>query len=215
MDHVEKWIWLPGDRYPDRQKNRLSGLAGGSPGEFAVAEFRREYDFGKKALSASVRFSGDNAVRLYCNGSFVASGPPAVGGDFIGNDKVRDNYYSYETEIYPCSDAVSFRADVRMSPVQICDYSKGRGGFCLSAVIKFDDGTETLVTTDESWLVRYDGGYIAPTGYDGRIKPDGFVMAEIVPNIWNTETAPIPVREERELLGELDPISLAHVPPGP
>ena len=78
----------------------------------------------------------------------------------------------------------------------------------LSALLTFEDGSEMAVHTDETWLARKNGGYNAPKSFDGRIKPDKFTNAEITPNIWNTITAQIPVREETELCPENSSILL-------
>ncbi len=79
----DRWIWLPKSLYPDNQNTRFNALSGGPEDTFAVAAFRKEYRFDKKAASVRLRFSGDTLFRLWCGDEFIASGPPAVGGDFI------------------------------------------------------------------------------------------------------------------------------------
>ena len=209
MTHTEQWIWLPTELYPQRQNTIYSGFLDHSQGNFTVAEFQRIYDFQKKIIRAELRFSGDTLFRLWCNGAFVATGPACVGGDFWANETVRSNYYASETVIEPMSDRLEFFARVRMMPVQICDYSRGHGGFMLSAILTFEDGTTEEVVTDESWLVRYHGGYCDPVSYDGRIEPHDFVPAQITDNVWHTETAPIPLRVEEELCPAESVITLA------
>jgi len=202
MQHREQWIWLPKDRYPNAQKTRLAGLQREKAGNYVVAEFAKTYTFASKVVRADLRFSGDTAFRLFCNGSIAGTGPACVGGDFIGNDRVRENFYAFETEIEPNSDALSFFAAVRMTPVQICEYSHGQGGFMLSAILTLEDGTQQQISTDECWLARLNGAYRAANTFDGSIPPDEYTPAECIENIWHTETAPIPVREERELFCE-------------
>lgn len=196
MRHTEQWIWLPKAQYPNHQTTVYSGLLEKTNGNYTVAEFLKEYRFEKTVLSARLRFSGDTNVQLYCNGAFTATAPPSVGGDFIHNEEPRENFYAFETEITPNSRTLCFFARVQMMPVQIFEYSRGRGGFMLSAILTFADGTQEKVITDESWLVRKNGAYVEPLFFDGHIRPDAWVNAESVENIWNTETAPIPVREE-------------------
>lgn len=199
MTFLEKWIWLPAEQYPDNQTTYYSALAGKEPGNYTVAEFRRTYSFGKTVTSAHLRFSGDTLFLLYINDNPVAAGPAAVGGDFIGNEEPRDNYYSYEHTVTPNSDTLDFFARVQMMPVTICDYSKGHGGFMLTAHITFADGTKTVIHTDKSWNVRRNRAYVTPFLYDGRIEPDDYVAAQEITNIWHTQTAPIPVRERKVL----------------
>ncbi|MBQ7058087.1 MAG: hypothetical protein IJM83_02100 [Firmicutes bacterium] len=198
--HTEQWVWLPEDRYPDSQTTIYSALIEKARGNYVVAEFSREYVFTRKVVSARIRFSADTAVQLFLNGSIIATGPASVGGDFIGNETARDNFYSSELEVSPDTDHLTFFARVRMSPVQICEYSKGHGGFMLSAILTMEDGTEQSVFTDESWQVRKNGAYVAPRTFDGRIAPDACVPAQVIENRWKTETAPIPVRSEKQIL---------------
>ncbi|MBR3502850.1 MAG: hypothetical protein IKO07_01225 [Clostridia bacterium] len=210
MEHKEQWIWLPASRWPENQTTIIYATQPDDPaGHYTVAEFERQYAFDREVVSARLRFSADTAVQLYCNGAFVATGPASVGGDFIGNETVRDNFYAFETEIHPKERELRFFARVRMMPVQICEYSKGRGGFMLSAILTFDDGSQRVVCTDETWLARRVGAYCASGRYDSRIAPEDAVNAQVIPDIWRVTTAPIPVRSERALAPEGSDIALA------
>ncbi len=209
MKHIEQWIWLPIEKYGNKPHNILSGFENIDDQDFVVAEFLKEFDFSKEIISARLRFSGDCTFQLFCNNKIVATGPACVGGDFIGNETPRDNYYAFETQLKPNTTALSFFARLKMLPSQICEYSKGRGGFMLSAILTFADGTEELIHTDDTWLARKNGGYISAKSFDGNIKPDEYTKAECIENIWNTETAPIPVRTETELLFDNGTITLA------
>ena len=196
MKLPEKWIWLPKDKYPEYQNNKYDAMTGTNDGKFAVAEFAKEYKFDKKVKSIALRFSGDTVFQLYLNGEILATGPAAVGGDFLGNGKPRPNFYAYEMTVAPDSDTLSFFARVRNHPSQICDYSKGHGGFMLAAFVTFEDGTTTVISTDSSWSVRLNGSYAEPRKCDGRIKPDEYVNASEIPDIWHVTTSYIPVRTE-------------------
>lgn len=198
--HTENWIWLPKAKYPNRQKTIYVGLDADTPeGNYTVAEFANTYTFGQKVVSCNIRFSGDTAVQLFCNDKIVATGPASVGGDFLDNEKPRDNFYSSEVMITPDVNTLSFFARVQMMPLHICEYSKGQGGFTLSAILTFEDGAQQHIETDESWQVRLNGAYAHPKQYDGRITPEEYVSAEKIENIWHTTLAPIPVRTENEL----------------
>jgi len=209
MNHTEQWIWLPKDIYKNEQTTVYSGFNKDKADNYTVAEFKRTYTFSQRVVRAELRFSGDTAFQLFCNDSIVATGPACVGGDFLGNETVRDNFYSFETTICPETTELDFFARVQMFPYHICEYSKGHGGFMLSALLTLEDGSKREVHTDGTWLARKNGGYNAPRSFDGRIKPDQFIPAEIMPNIWNTVTAPIPIREESELCPENSTILLA------
>ena len=202
MKHTENWIWLPKEIYKNEQTTIYTTLIKKDYSSFTVAEFTKNYSYSKKIVRADLRFSGDTVFQLYCNESAIATGPACVGGDFIGNERPRDNFYSFEKVIFPDSRELRFFARVQMTPFHICEYSMGQGGFMLSAILTFEDGSRELAFTDESWLVRKNGAYNAPLSFDGRIAPDEFVQAESTPNIWNTATAPIPVRHEERILDE-------------
>ncbi len=209
MKHTEQWIWLPSDKYGNEPHCIYSALDNDKISDYVVAEFLGKYEFSSKVVSASLRFSGDCTFQLYCNGKIVATGPACVGGDFIGNETCRENFYAFETEILPQASSLCFFARVKMLPSQICEYSKGHGGFMLSAILTFEDGTQKEIHTDESWLTRKAGAYTSATTFNGRIAPDEYTNAECIENIWHTKTAPIPVRKENELFCENSKNSLA------
>lgn len=199
MNLPEKWIWLPEKLYPEYQKCPYSAFDKKFDETYCVAEFKRNYSFDKRVVSAQLRFCGDTAFSLFLNDEILATGPATVEGDFLSNDRPRSNYYATETEIKPDSEKLRFYARVRMTPIKICEYSKGRGGFMLSALLTFSDGTKTVISTDKSWQVRYNGAYLKYSLYDGAIKPDDYVCAEEIDNIWNAKTAPLRIRTEEEI----------------
>ncbi|MBQ8345658.1 MAG: hypothetical protein IJY42_05270 [Clostridia bacterium] len=209
MKHLEQWIWLPESEYPNEQTTVYSGFFKANVNNYTVAEFVKTQSFSQKIIRADLRFSGDSVFQLFCNGRPVATGPACVGGDFIENETVREPFYAFEESVELHSSELNFFVRVQMMPYHICEYSKGHGGFMLSAVLHFEDGTQQSLCTDESWLVRRNGAYHAPKAFDGRISPDGWIPAERTENIWHTVTAPIPVRQEEELRMEDGPIVLA------
>ena len=195
----ETWIWLPKSFYPNHQTTKFDALSDKSNETYVVAEFEKEYSFDKHIKRASIRFSADTEVQLFCNGEIFATGPCAVGGDFLGNGKAREWYYMSEVDLFPKDDRIKFFARVKMCPSRIYEYSKGRGGFMLKATVYFADGSTQLISTDDTWQVRKNGAYVDSCVYDGRIMPDAYVSAEIVPDVWRAGIAPIPVREEKEI----------------
>ena len=189
----ENWIWLPSDKYPDRQSCCYSDLESDKSGLFTVAEFKKDYRFDKKIKSATLRFSADTALHLYVNGEICATGSVSPGGDFLSNEKPRSNFYSSETVLEPDTDELGIFARVRMKPDRGFEFSSGHGGFMLSGELTFDDGTKEIIQTDSSWLVRFNGAYCASRCYDGNTEPDEYVFAQEIQNIWHTKPAPIPV----------------------
>ena len=159
MKHIEQWIWLPEKFYKNEQTTVYSGFFRENANNYTVAEFKKTYAFQQRIVQAQLRFSGDTVFQLFCNDNIVSTGPACVGGDFLGNETVRDNFYSFETTIALDTTELEFFARVQMYPYHICEYSKGHGGFMLSAIVTFEDGTQTRICTDEDWLVRKNGAY--------------------------------------------------------
>ena len=215
MAMTEKWIWLPEERYPDRQKTIYSASAKDlSGGNFTVAEFCREYDFGCDVAEAKLRFSGDTEFRLYLNGEILATGPINVGGDFLFNEEPRSKHYASELTLNPGCQKLSFFAQVKMMPVAVNEYSRGHGGFMLSAELKLSDGRTKFIFTDETWSARLNRAFADPERawetdekikfsrpfcYNQELDTDAFGPAQPVDNIWHCETAPIHLRSEEIL----------------
>ena len=133
------WIWFPKVLYPNNQITKFDALSDKSNETYVVAEFKKEYSFDKPINRVSVRFSADTEVQLFCNGDILATGPCAVGGDFLGNGKAREWYYMGKTEFSPKGNLIDFFARVKMCPTRIYEYSKGHGGFMLQAAQDFKD----------------------------------------------------------------------------
>jgi len=104
MEFAEKWIWLPKNKYPDRQTTNYTAFTDQRDKTYTVSEFKREYLFEKEIASAHLRFSGDTEFWLYCNDELIATGPILMGGDFGDNDTARSNYYATELTIEPTAE---------------------------------------------------------------------------------------------------------------
>ena len=201
MRPVEKWIWLPKAAYPQNQTTRFSErVRVNVETNYTVASFSRVYDFGKEIAEISLRFSGDTAFALFCNGQHLANGPVLPGGDFLeiyDNEPLPQHYATQITlnaqQLAGLNEGrMEFWSLVRMMPARCFDYSRGHGGFFLTAHVQFADGTKTVVYTDNSWQAQYLPAYTAPCCFDNSLPQPEPVAAEPIMNIWNCETAPIP-----------------------
>lgn len=197
MREIEKWIWLPRKRYPAYQTTVFHPFVAEKEDEqsYTVADFRRTYRFEKKVTSARLRFSADTTFRLWLNGELLSSGPVSIGGDFAFNEQCRNQHYATELTVSPDEETLQFYAQVQMMPLRFNEYSKGRGGFMLTAHLEFADGTFAVIMTDRTWECRRDGRYVRPFVYDATILPDAFIPAEEIQNIWYPETVSLPERE--------------------
>lgn len=196
MTFTERWIWLPKKEYPKYQTTGFG--CGGDPEKYnySVAEFKKKYVFDKKIKKAVVRFSADTAFRVYCNNCLLATGPVVTGGDFLEGHRSRDLWYATTVCLNEQDNTLDFFAEVKLQPIELCEYSKGKGGFMLTCHVEFEDGTKRVIFTDESWLCRRNARYKAPKVFDGTLPEDEFVNAQITDNVWFCEDSPIPVRVE-------------------
>ena len=201
MRPVEQWIWLPEDQYPNNQTTRYSERTHKNrETNYTVAAFERTYRFDQTITEVQIRFSGDTTFGLFCNGNYIAHGPVLAGGDFLDlyADVPLPQHYATEMTLHPGilpgldRGELRFYAQVRMMPVKCFDHSHGRGGFFLTAHIRFADGTQTVVYTDSSWTARVLTAYTGLGFYDNSMPAGAAVAAQPVMNIWQCETAPIP-----------------------
>ena len=201
MEKAEKWIWLDEKKYPEYQTTIYSGcLPNKEDGNYTVAEFMKEYSFESEVVEAELRFSGDTEFQMFLNGELLATGPINVGGDFLFNESPRSKHYSSELRVCPNSNKLNLFARVKMMPVGINEYSRGKGGFMLWAKLRFKDGRIRYITTDNTWLAKRNHGYIKDCHYDQSLDTDDFSFAVEVSNIWHTETAPIKTRSEEIIM---------------
>ena len=162
------------------------------------AAFSREYRFDKEIRQVHLRFSGDTAFALFCNGDHLANGPVLPGGDFLAiyGREALPQHYATEMVLDASSGfgegKLDFYAQVRLSPSRCFDFSRGHGGFFLTAHIRFADGTKTVVYTDGTWQAKHLTGYLQNGRFDNSLPEGKTVSAELVFNIWNCQTAPIP-----------------------
>ena len=208
MRPLEQWIWLPEGLYPNNQTTRYSERTHkNTQTSYTVATFERSYAFPTAISQVHLRFSGDTAFALFCNGTHISNGPVLAGGDFLDTYADVPLPQHYATEMTLSSQELpslskgqlSFYAQVRMMPVKCFDHSHGHGGFFLTAHITFTDSTSTVVFTDSSWSARQLTAYTTPGCFDNGVLPGISAPAEPIMNIWQCETAPIPPCTLREL----------------
>ena len=192
-----QWIWLDPKEYPEYQITRYNGFLPEND-SYTVAEFTRTYSCGRMIRSVSLRFSGDTEYRLLCNGKLVATGPATIAGDFMCNDRVRPWHYATCAKVPVNSESLQLYARVKLCPCGINEYSRGHGGWMLSGVITFDDGSTQQIATDETWLARRDPRFVKPGFFDGRIPLPDYSYARFTKDIWQAETAPLLPRSEQE-----------------
>ena len=213
MEPIEKWIWLPKDKYPTHQTTQQN--ISDAKETFAVCQIRKTFTAGKPIAAMDIRFSADTSFVLSLNGAHLASGPSSIGGDFLFNERVYPQQYATELHLTADDSAAfsdgtaAFFAVVKMQPTRMFEMSHGHGGFFLTAHVTFADGTKTVWLTDETWDIRYMGAYCGPHLYDGRIANEDWVKAENIPNIWHCITSPLAPCTEHAVIPENNVITVA------
>ncbi len=230
FEPLEQWIWLDEAAYPTHQTTALSCMSGEDSrklGQYTVAEFQKSCNYEKSILSVSLRTSGDTFFRLSVNGKHTVTGPASVGGDFLFNDFSNPDFcatdlplnascrQSYATELtldasHPgfAEGKLCFNATVRMQPIRMFEFSKGHGGFFLTAHIRFADGTKAVLMTDKSWTATLLPAYIDERSYDGSLSPAAPSDARVIFNRWHCLTSPLPPATETELKLTKEPLIL-------
>lgn len=187
MTEAAKFIWLDKNLYPLLQESSINFFAEEKKKyKFGVAAFKKRYEFDKKIKNASIEIFGDTRYFIWQNGSFVGTGPCPPCGDF-------DMPYQYSST-YDCEidkNYIDFLVRVQTPPVVQTDSSKGKGGLIMEACLTFEDGTKSIVYTDETWLARQEKEFMSPGYMDYTRKRDEWRNAVLTENVWNVLPAPI------------------------
>ena len=187
------YIWLPYEKYPSCQTTFYNSLdRGAREGKHIVCRLKKRYDLTSVPKKVELTVTADTSYLLILNDKDLLRGPAYSGGDFLNNDKVRGDFYSYKIEAAATEPYLDFEAYVRLTPYHICEYSKGQGGFYLNADITLDGGEKITLTSDESWEISLLNSYTYPHYFDGKRENDAPVFAEVKNDIWNSEVAPVP-----------------------
>ena len=186
------FIWLPSDKYPLSQTTFYNALAWGDGNSYTVCKLKKRYNLEKTPKTVVLEATADTAFLLTLNGRDIMRGPAYSGGDFLDNDKPRGDYYSYKTELSVTESYLDFSAIVRLMPLHICEYSKGQGGFFLSATVIFEGGEEIELFSNSSWEIKRLNSYTSARFFDSRLDSEPWVFAEQKPDIWHPEVAPVP-----------------------
>lgn len=213
MMQKDKWIWLDSRIYPKGQHGPYTGNWDAMCEDGTVVEFSRRIVTEKAIDRVDIRYSADALVQLWINEKFLGTGPVWVGGDFLANDRARTNRYATELscratgkddhlsrviQVDGLSDGrIEILARVRLSAVQICEFSMGCGGFMLAAEVHFSDGTVRSFTTDEDWDAVVCPSYAIPGKYDARLPRHAVTRPTVIEDVWNAEVSPLPLRIER------------------
>ncbi len=198
------WIWLDDKIYPRFQHNRYNTLFDCSNKDddqfnYCVTEFFTSYKYDKKIKSFNFRVSADNCYILHINKELIGIGPALAGGDFLCVGTA-PKHYADRYNLDFSSDSVNeieIESKVRLQPEMCCDYSKGHGGFFLSGIVTFEDGTTEKIETDSTWRAKRDECYNDFRSYDSSLREKPFYVsfkAIEVKDIWNLEDSYIPPR---------------------
>ena len=187
MFQKAKWIWLDEQKYPYLQESNVAYFSADKVKyRFGVAAFKKTYKFEKTIKQISIKVFGDTRYFLWINNEFVGLGPVASGGDVVMPEQFFSEYIvpieKQEIKIY---------AEVQLTPTVEMDNSSGHGGFIFEASVVFEDGSENLVYTDNTWLSRHAREYLSPRITDYCLKDVRWDNAVQIDSIWNIKPSEI------------------------
>lgn len=199
------WIWLDEDITPECYcKNYPTimvpdEIKANFGSEYCVVDFSGYYKFDKKIKSISFRTSADSCYNLHINDEFIGIGPAAAGGDFLCVGAAPKHYADlYDINLSDKNiNSLFISAKVRLLPEMLTDYSRGHGGFFLSGVVTFVDGSTEKIETDSKWKAKRDEGYNGFMSYDSRLREKPYYLAfnaSEISDIWDLEDSHIPPR---------------------
>lgn len=193
-----KFIWLNKDKYLDLQKSCVSIFsADRKKYRFGVAAFKKSFRFDKIIKKAEIEVFGDTRYYLWQNGKFVGTGPCPCCGDVDMPYQYSSKFVVDVEETY-----IDFYARVQLTPTVQTDNSKGKGGFILSARIEFEDGSDTVVYTDETWHARKETEFLSPWYVDYTKERDEWGNAALTECVWNVVPSQIKNLKEETVSSE-------------
>jgi len=194
------WIWLNKEAYPQHQKTYFNYQSTDKASfSYGVAEFMHMISFQEIPCRLSFQVSGDTRYRLWINEQFIGTGPASSGGDFLVTTAL-PWYYADTYTIVPEQKQLRFFAQVQLSPQVLTELSHGQGGFYLSGQAIFPDGSSKEFGTDDTWLVRLNRQYRAPSSYDASIEPDSWMPAVLLSQQRSAVAASIPSLQYEKVL---------------
>ena len=164
------WIWLNKEKYPDLQETNNT-LDDKRYNNYAVADFFKKYNYNEKIISADIRISASIKYLLSINEKYIGRGPIDCGGDIEFKSTMLKHYYScYSVDVN--SNEFKIEAAVYNKPSVYSDLGIGHGGFWFEADLIFESGNKITVSSDETWLAKYNEQYVDEECID-RTKPCG------------------------------------------
>ncbi len=193
-----KYIWVSKERYPMLQECGHNVYVWNKRKyNFGVVAFKKRYEYNKDIKTAEIEIFGDTRYYLWQNEVFVGTGPCLAASDFKTKYQYSSTFVVDVNKPY-----IEFLARVQIKPTQESDLSQGKGCLILSAKLTFEDGTEEVIYTDETWLARRENEYLSPWVMDYTKKRDEWQNAVLQESIWNIEPSQIKNLQEEVVSSE-------------
>ena len=186
MSFNANWIWLDNNIYPDMNKSAIYLFDKENLDyKYIIAEFQKKKNYNKKIKNIIIEISADVRFWLYVNGEFQGVGPVCAGGDYGNYKPMPYTYYNtYNLEIN--SNELDIYAMVQNKPTVQCDMSQGKCGFIMACRVVFDDNSEEMLYTDETWLARVNNQRKSALESDFTVENGTWHNAMVVfENCWN------------------------------
>lgn len=161
-DFTEKanWIFLPPDKFPDRQKCRKSFFAANETQNWTAALFRREFTLDEPGdLRAFI--AAESCYRAWFDGQYWSDGPAETGGDYACGDLLEWAFYDELKLTGIPAGKHTVIIEVNSGNDLQCNYSAGQCGLKFALY----SGENPLLFSDDKWLCQVDPSAYGPELY--------------------------------------------------
>ena len=182
----QQFIWLSQANYPQYQKSYHTVFAEKEGYSYAIVEFKKKHFFIKKIKEVIVNIFADTKYLLTVNGETLGVGPTLPGGDYGITEPLPVQYYNTYC-LKDVGETLDFYIKVQLQPEVMCEVSCGRGGLWVGYTVNYEDGTQEVFVTDDTWQCRIASEAVGEKELDFTIPENCWKKAQIVSGVWNLD----------------------------
>lgn len=156
-----KWIFLDPERYPDRQKSRITAFTP-PPEKWTAAVFRKKFTVEKADETWTALIAAECCYRAWIDDEYWCDGPAESGGDYGCRKVLPWAFYDrIELPELPAGEHV-ITIEVTSTNGPQSNYSGGQMGLKTA----FFRRADVMFVSDDSWSCRLDTAAVDPLRYD-------------------------------------------------
>lgn len=193
---MSKFIWIKDENY---QKTFYTTFCDKDGYNFGIFEFKKDHIFDRKIKKVNIKIFADTAYTLYINKQAQGVGPASPGGDWAQKTPMPKQYFdSYTIDLQV--EKLDIYVQVRLSPVDMCEVSCGKGGLWAEYEVEFEDGKKESFSADTSWLCRRDDRFTNIKTIDFEAPQEEWENAVDTESVWNLFPSPLKPLEEYKVI---------------